>query len=828
MNRVVLYLLASLWVVAVTNVHAQRITSGYVLTHEHPTQAMAFGGNYAFTGAKGNYVDGIMENGYTAHCGGCKVVGKCDHGEVKGMFASHGLGGDMGVHRSHMGPKHNSNSHIRYSTEWVREAFRPSESEFQDTNMKLMVAFAVESEPMCEQLFYANKGKGYGCSKGDTFASMRRQIDAIKAWADRNSDWMQVVYSASEAREAINNDKLAIVLGVESEYAFGAEDRDFDPVDRLNQYYDMGVRTFYLAHKINSRLSGADAFLPTKGLDGIPGRALRVTQSLAGCFYYDDAVGHFPLEGRLGKNLCDNNCGDGAFKGGKIGDKCATRFGDVSEVNYLDYVSRGAGAFNGFNLYPHPPGFIKPGDAGGTTIGRDGIERNNLGLSHDGERVVRAAMMKGMIINLDHVSSRSRQHIYDIATGDFDNYPLNALHNKPMSRLTGGKKSKKHEYEFSDAELAMVRDTGGFFGLRMGPTDSVESNNQQYGITENCPFTSTETAKMLAWLLDENISVGYSLDYATVTEGVYSRTFQSCGTNISQSPDYLDTYGRHKTEGLSHIGVMKKWHKELEAIGLNDRYLNQLRNDGPEQFVRMWQASERMSSRGSQIPRQIFDSPRDDDGCKEDSDCATGEYCARKGLDVRKNICKAKMDRGSPCTDKRQCDSGRCSWGFCANPDECRADSDCASSEYCGNPISGVRSCKVLKDRGSACTSKSQCASGRCSWGICAAPDECRSDGDCSSSQYCGDPISGVRSCKALKAQGQACTKKEQCSTGRCSWGFCATADECRSNSDCSSNQYCGDPISGKRKCKNLLGKGKACTKRSQCASNRCSFFKCK
>ena len=52
------------------------ITGGYVLTHEHPTYGMAFGGNYAFAGKAGNYRNGVMEEGYTAECGGCGSSGK--------------------------------------------------------------------------------------------------------------------------------------------------------------------------------------------------------------------------------------------------------------------------------------------------------------------------------------------------------------------------------------------------------------------------------------------------------------------------------------------------------------------------------------------------------------------------------------------------------------------------------------------------------------------------------------------------------------------------------------------------------------------------------
>jgi microsomal dipeptidase-like Zn-dependent dipeptidase len=484
-------------------------------------------------------------------------------------------------------------------------------------------------------------------------------------------------------------------------------------------------------------------------------------------------------------------------------------------------VSRGAGAFNGFSLYPKPPGFT---GSAGTTVASD-IERNNLGLSHDGERVVREAMLKGMIVNLDHVSSVSRKQIHALATGTFANYPLNALHNKPNERLTNDKDYERHEYDFDPGELAFVRETGGFFGLRMGPTDSVEYANS--GITANCPRTSTETAKMLAWLIDQGMNVGYSLDYATVTEGVHSRTMSKCNF-VELGDDRLHTYDNHVAEGLSHIGMMKKWHAELQSIGLKREYLDVLKSDGVEAFLRMWEKSEAKASTGKQIPRQIFAAQgSDDDGCKEDSDCRSGEFCSKTGADPRKNTCENKKAHGALCTDKRQCSTGRCSWGVCADADECRADGDCAGGEFCSDPISGKRQCKTLLQRGQLCTKAIQCGSGRCSWGVCADADECRADGDCDSGEYCGDPISGKRSCKTLQQRGQICTGGAQCASGRCPWGVCADADECRSNADCGGNQYCGDPISGKRQCKNLLQKGKACTKGIQCASGKCPFLTC-
>lgn len=753
--------------------------SGYVLTHEHPTYAMAFGGNYAFAGAPGNFRNGIMEKGYTAECGGCKMLSGCDHGEVKGSFtaASGGLGSDMGDHKSLKGPLHDSNSHLRYSTEWIKEAFNPSEPEFKDSRMRIMVAFAVENEAMCEQLYYANKGKGgpggdgYPCSKGDSLESLERQIDALKAWAKANSSWVEIAYSAADARRIIGGEKLAIILGVESEYSFGAEDRTFDPVERLNRYYDKGVRTFYLAHKINSRLAGADIYYPK---DTDPGKVIRTTQAISGCFYYDDNVGPFPLKNEQGHNFCDNKCGDNFFKGNKLGglsDKCASKLSEISEVNMADYVLlRGGTTFNGFDLYPLPPGF--KGSAGSRMDGS--IQRNNLSLSHDGERVVREAMTKGMIVNIDHVSSDTRKEIYALATKSFGGYPLNALHNNPNALLQGnrGKLStpEPHEYDFDDSELKFIKDTGGFFGIRVGPFDAKKYDES--GVTADCPKTSTETAKFIAYLIKFGLNVGYALDYSTITQGVQSRTMRECGDNLGT--DYLHKYGAEIAEGLSHIGMMKSWHKELETIGLKPEYLNKAKNDGAEAFVAMWERSEAKSSAGTQIPRQVF---------------------APAG----------PLAQGATCAE----------------------DSDCANGSYCGDPVVGKRTCKALKAHGELCTSGSQCASGRCPWGSCADADECRSDSDCGNGDYCGDPVLGKRSCKDLKAHGAGCTSGSQCASNNCIAGFCADANECTANSDCGNGKYCGDPILSKRTCKDLKSKGEGCTRDEQCASNRCSMLFC-
>ncbi|MEZ4363244.1 MAG: membrane dipeptidase [Kofleriaceae bacterium] len=570
--------------------HGLPALTGYVMTHEHPTYGMAFGGNYAFAGVTGNYLNGVMENGYTASCGGCAPLSKCDHGEVKGNFmAAFGLlGTDMGDHSSHMGPLAKSNSHLRYSSQWIKEAWLPTEAAYRDARMKVMVAYAVESEAMCENLYYANSGgggaggAGHACSHGDSYASLTRQLDSLKAWATAHSTWAEIAYTAADVRRIVSSNKLAVILGIESDYAFGAEDRTFDPVTRLQNYYDQGVRTFYLAHKLNSRLAGADVYYPKTSPKG---QTMRAIQAISGCFYYDDNVGTFPLvSGSF--NYCNNDssCGVDSFKGNKIFDGCNSKLSEISELNTSDYILQGATTFNGFAIYPKPPGF-----SGTRGTHMDGtIERNNLALSLDGERVVRRAMELGMIINLDHVSSASRAQIHDIAVNEFHNYPVNALHNNPNEMLPTTADPAPHEYDFDRAERDMIRTSGGIFGVRLGPLDS--HGYSASGVTLNCPGTATESAKILAFLLDEGLNLGYSLDFAANTEGVHSRTYEGCG--LSLGTDAIHAYGSRVAQGLSHIGMMKKWHQELTNVGMKASYVDRLKQDGAEAFVRMWERSQ--------------------------------------------------------------------------------------------------------------------------------------------------------------------------------------------------------------------------------------------
>jgi len=606
------------------------LTKGYVLTHEHPMVAMSFGGNYAFTGSDSNYnpLHGIMDEGYSEECGGCTIAGNsCDHGEFHGGLFEFidVVGSDMSAHRSRHGPTQKSFSHVKYSTEWVREAFNPIEPEFNDARMRIMVAYAMDNETMCDSLYEYNLGNGgpnddgWSCQRGDSLFSLDRQIRATKAWARANSDWMEVALTAADARRIVESGKLAIIIGIEADYAFGAESKTFDVVERLNLYHQMGVRTFYPAHKLNSRLTGADIY---RSVEENPGRLLRINQAFAGCFYVDDNVMPFPLlkneDDPNSHNYCDNTCGDNHFKGTGLNAACNAQANEVSNAAVMTMLpgKRRFKQLNGFRVYPKPPGFtgqfgsrVEPFPANWSQKSKNSteIEYNNLGLSTDGRRVMAAAMKKGMIITMDHMSMRARVQLREMSRTRND-YPLNGFHNNPNAILVGGKKVKNtkmqypNEYDFEQRDFRAIKETGGIFGARLGPINVDEDHPRMPASVRNiedCPGTATENAKALAFLLNNNVNVAYSLDYSTVTKGTFSATYANCGK--PSGTDSFNEYEKdgeiHETEGLSHMGMMKKFHMELDRVGMPNAYLDQLKNDSAEQFLQMWEASEARAGR---------------------------------------------------------------------------------------------------------------------------------------------------------------------------------------------------------------------------------------
>jgi len=118
-----------------------------------------------------------------------------------------------------------------------------------------------------------------------------------------------------------------------------------------------------------------------------------------------------------------------------------------------------------------------------------------------------------------------------------------------------------------------------------------------------------------------------------------------------------------------------------------------------------------------------------------------------------------KLKNGQTCSAGSECASGACVDGYC-----------------CGSACN--KACEVCNVTPGTCTPSPKGSGGRTSCGVGSCDGvqrvcstTCTTDADCSASGFCS-----AGTCVATSAQGAACTRDRQCTTGSCRDGFCCNS----------------------------------------------------
>ncbi|MBT9560930.1 MAG: hypothetical protein IV100_33200 [Myxococcales bacterium] len=216
---------------------------------------------------------------------------------------------------------------------------------------------------------------------------------------------------------------------------------------------------------------------------------------------------------------------------------------------------------------------------------------------------------------------------------------------------------------------------------------------------------------------------------------------------------------------------------------------------------------------GQVLPCAPFDCGQDRclNGCDVDGDCLSGSYC-------KSGTCKAKEEKGSPCTAAGQCATGQCVDGVCCDgacDDACVAcsaakkgggldgacgpvsagqdpDADCDESSPASCGIDGT--C----DGAGACRfhpASTPCSSAVCTGGSLIDSGLCDGEGTCQpgASSPCAPYACGDAVCKSTCATAADCTQGNQCVLGECI-GLVPQGGACGEASQCTSG-YCVDGV---------------------------------
>ncbi len=233
---------------------------GFAELHAHPASHLAFGARPdgtggPFWGAPGQALAGADPASLPA-CAPDKHDGTdadlVRHGTRQAIVAQ--IGALTGLPHQRGGapdfegwPHALSLLHQQMHIAWIRRAY--------DGGLRLLVASVTDNQLLAQMWNVGLNTTSSPLPRDDGFeyASAVRQLDFITAQVRANADWMQLVKTPSEARSAIEADKLAVVLALEMDTL------DADEILRL--YDSHGVRLVTPVHLVDNGFGGAAVYI---------------------------------------------------------------------------------------------------------------------------------------------------------------------------------------------------------------------------------------------------------------------------------------------------------------------------------------------------------------------------------------------------------------------------------------------------------------------------------------------------------------------------------------------------------------------------------------
>jgi hypothetical protein len=323
-------------------------------------------------------------------------------------------------------PVWNDLTHQKMWVGWIRRAF--------DSGLRVMVALTVNNKTLAD----ATAG---GCDyPTDDRSSADLQLAEIKGFVSRHSDFMEIALTSADVARIVSANKLAIVLGMEVDN-FGDLNRGPQPPTNdqisaeIERLYAEGVRYMFPIHLLDNPLGGTAA--------------------------YEDLFNFstFREDGHYWNLGC-------APAPDRSSEAINYQFAMTSPL--LVDVLTIASAVKLKTKFPDPPPYpCATGSVGQT---------NNLGLRPQGTFAIKEMMRHGMLIDIDHMSDRSKEMTIGIATTN--QYPLNSGHSvlRGFSPPTGFQSTSPqiNERSTSAAQYSAIANLHGMAGVGSGNLDAYQ------------------------------------------------------------------------------------------------------------------------------------------------------------------------------------------------------------------------------------------------------------------------------------------------------------------------------------------------------------------
>lgn len=375
---------------------------GYADLHCHPASHLAFGGQRVAAGQglfwglpRGPNVDALpcCQPLHTDLLGGLGTLPRI-------ADSHHGWGSPSYVDW----PRHDTTLHQQMHLEWTRRAY--------ESGLRLICALAVNNEML------ADLAVGRHHDNRDA-ASIEAQLADIRATVAAHPDWMALALTPDEARKAIDEGKLAVILGVEVDLLGGycaADQCDaLQAADVADWLQGLGVRAVTPMHLADNAFGGC----------AIASDQFAILNHYLHRRYLGDAEARF--------YDIDAQADAQALRGvqfllGRDPDMTAQR--NAYPFALPDYVSQ------------NPDGHV-----------------NAHGMSARGRDLIVQLMRWGMLIDVDHMSQRMRGEV--LALAEHYLYPLVSTHSSFRELQLARRAADPDRMEGVANEGALCRDEIG-------------------------------------------------------------------------------------------------------------------------------------------------------------------------------------------------------------------------------------------------------------------------------------------------------------------------------------------------------------------------------
>ena len=327
-------------------------------------------------------------------------------------------------------PAHKSLSHMQYYYKWVERAHKGG--------LKMMVSLLVENEVLCTVQKTVNPASWFNPNNCQTSKSIDLQVQRLnemEAYIDAQQGgpgkgFFRIVTTPAEARAVIASGKMAILMGIEASELFDCGVRDHCTKAtieaQLQKVYRAGVRTLYPTHRFDNQFGGAR-----------------------------------PEDGFL-----------------NVGQWLAT--GRFFETEVCDIETRGRHFTSGFPLIGNVPVIKDILNVIGLNPVYDETQPlcNKLGLSDLGIYLINRMIDMGMIIEMDHMSTKTANAVIEIVKAR--NYSgVISGHSWLNSAADGSPHAVQHD----------IANQGGMLAPYNGPSTSIQHGINRYlNLIEETPF----------------------------------------------------------------------------------------------------------------------------------------------------------------------------------------------------------------------------------------------------------------------------------------------------------------------------------------------------